>query len=391
MIEFVDRKVKLRGKDDTTYEEEGDDYINLEEESVQKVRDYSEDENEMKFNDLHRGIMVVKSEFKEEDIKKDKDDEDKKDDAGAADGAAEDGEKQSKTQWVRYFRAYLPQWLKDHDEKRLVYEQKIDVKMAAVLTDDAATKKLSLEDDDEINLEVAVKKGKKAEQLEENQYLITSDNTCRIMCMIIKGIQGDQHKVFMFNTEKRDTINASSRAGNTDLEFNMNSHIRDKTMIFVCQTESNGSATAKQLSFDAEDAVDKMPPINFTKPARGYVKDCWLMEDEEFELPFVMTICRSSTDEYINADCLMSSIVVKDEIMSFKCVQNSTKVKAQEIDLNYPCLVANIGLSRLMIQSLTNPDMVSTFKMDEMNMEFICFAEYRSEQDIGFLDKRDPA
>jgi len=71
-----------------------------------------------------------------------------------------------------------------------------------------------------------------------------------------------------------------------------------------------------------------MPPINFTKPARGYVKDCWLMEDEEFELPFVMTICRSSTDEYINADCLMSSIVVKDEIMSFKCVQNSTKVKA---------------------------------------------------------------
>lgn len=63
--------------------------------------------------------------------------------------------------------------------------------MAAVLTDDAATKKLSLEDDDEINLEVAVKKGKKAEQLEENQYLITSDNTCRIMCMIIKGIQGD--------------------------------------------------------------------------------------------------------------------------------------------------------------------------------------------------------
>jgi len=43
MIEFVDRKVKLRGKDDTTYEEEGDDYINLEEESVQKVRDYSEE------------------------------------------------------------------------------------------------------------------------------------------------------------------------------------------------------------------------------------------------------------------------------------------------------------------------------------------------------------
>lgn len=134
-----------------------------------------------------------------------------------------------------------------------------------------------------------------------------------------------------------------------------------------------------------------MPPIHFTKPARGYVKDCWLMEVEDFDLPFVMTICRSSTDEYINADCLMSTVVVKDETYSFKSTQNSTKVRAQEIDLNYPCLVANVGLSRLMIQSMTNPDMVSTFKMDEMNMEFICFAEYRSEQDIGFLDKRDPA
>jgi len=42
-----------------------------------------------------------------------------------------------------------------------------------------------------MNLEVAAVKVKKAEQLEENQYLITSDNTCQILCMIIKGIQGD--------------------------------------------------------------------------------------------------------------------------------------------------------------------------------------------------------
>jgi len=40
--------------------------------------------------------------------------------------------------------------------------------------------------------------------------------------------------VFMFSTEKKEPINTSSRAGNTDLEFNMNSHIRDRTMIFVC-------------------------------------------------------------------------------------------------------------------------------------------------------------
>ena len=104
-----------------------------------------------------------------------------------------------------------------------------------------------------------------------------------------------------------------------------------------------------------------------------------------------MTICRSSTDEYINADCQMFTGTEVEGIFTWKSTQNSTKIKAQEIDLNYPCVVANVGLSRLMIQSMTNPDMVSTFKMDEMEMEFICFAEYRSEKDIGFLDKRDAA
>ena len=57
--------------------------------------------------------------------------------------------------------------------------------------------------------------------------------------------------------------------------------------------------------------------------------------------------------------------------------------------MNYPCLVSNIGLSRIMIQSLTNPNVVASFSLDVQNMEFVCFAANRGLSDIGFSDKRD--
>jgi hypothetical protein len=63
-----------------------------------------------------------------------------------------------------------------------------------------------------------------------------------------------------------------------------------------------------------------------------------------------MTLCKSSTDEYINADCLRAKLVVSEEgAYDWSAKYTSSKMKAQEIDLNYPCLVSNVGLSRLMI------------------------------------------
>ena len=101
-----------------------------------------------------------------------------------------------------------------------------------------------------------------------------------------------------------------------------------------------------------------------------------------------MTICKSSTDEYLNADCLITLKKPEEPGMPWSTKLNSTKIKAQEIDLNYPCLVSNIGLSRMMIQSLTNPNSVASFRLDELKMEFVCFAEYQNNADIGFIDKR---
>jgi len=246
---------------------------------------------------------------------------------------------------------------------------------------------------------------KKLVRLEENPILMVTDNGMLVMCMIVKGIKGEQHKVFTFNLTKREPLFVSGRAGNTDLEFNMNSHVRPLNQIFICQTESNGAVSAKQVTVvneeDADDALGpKLPPISFTRPERGYAKDCWLVKedaDNEDEVPLVMTICKSSTDEYLNADCMISEKVLKneqdsdddDDAAQFKCKLNSTKIRAQQIDLNYPCLVANVGLSRLMIQSLTNPDKVSSFNLDNAGMEFICFVDYVSLNDIGFVDKRD--
>ena len=98
----------------------------------------------------------------------------------------------------------------------------------------------------------------------------------------------------------------------------------------------------------------------FNKAESGFAKDCWIVEEEEdAEEALVMTICKSSTDEYLNGDCTFVTRTKKEEEgtgYDFKTVYRTSKIKAQEIDLNYPCLVSNIGLSRLMIQSLTCPE-----------------------------------
>ena len=53
-----------------------------------------------------------------------------------------------------------------------------------------------------------------------------------------------------FSPKKKEPFSITGQRGNTELEFNMNSHIRKFNQIFIVQTESNGAATAKQCEFD---------------------------------------------------------------------------------------------------------------------------------------------
>jgi len=116
-------------------------------------------------------------------------------------------------------------------------------------------------------------------------------------------------------------------------------------------------------------------------------------EEEQTEF-YIFNICKSSSDEYLNSDCVIPTLVEKkdddgDLPASFKIEVNTSQIKAQEIEVNYPCLVSNIGLSRIMIQSMTCSDQVASFRLDDLGMDFICFAEYQSLSDIGFKDTRD--
>jgi len=118
--------------------------------------------------------------------------------------------------------------------------------------------------------------------------------------------------VINFNPEKIAPLSMTNRAGNTDLEFNMNSHLRPYNQVYIVSTEPSGVATAKALDFkppsEEKDEEDLGLTIEFTRPMRGFAKDCWFVksgDDGNGGPPMVMTICKSSTDEYLNADCLV--------------------------------------------------------------------------------------
>lgn len=68
---------------------------------------------------------------------------------------------------------------------------------------------------------------------------------CNVVTLIIKGVLGEQHRVNTFKTAKRSPTDVSLRAGNIDLQFNMNSHIRNIAQIFICETAPNGDVIAK--------------------------------------------------------------------------------------------------------------------------------------------------
>ena len=56
------------------------------------------------------------------------------------------------------------------------------------------------------------------------------------------------------------------------------------------------------------------------------------------------------------------------------------------MEMSFPCLVYNIGLSLIKVQSTINPDVCATINFHER--EFLAFVHYRDFVDIGLIDKR---
>ena len=99
----------------------------------------------------------------------------------------------------------------------------------------------------------------------------------------------------------------------------MNNHLRDADTIAICETAPNGDVTAKKLALS--EGLDLIPPVAFEKPEKGCVKDCWAVELEEGVLA-VYSLCKSSTDEYLNSSLTILALVspttgekVKKEVM----------------------------------------------------------------------------
>ena len=121
----------------------------------------------------------------------------------------------------------------------------------------------------------------------------------------------------------------SNRAGNTYLEFNQDWHLRDSTMMFIIQTESNGNCTAKPLNFDKDG--DKMPVVTLKNASKELRKDVWVMEgnvDNDTEVT-VNTICKSSTDDFLQCETLNVSDYDPQDPSTIKTLkQKGSKIRS---------------------------------------------------------------
>ena len=86
------------------------------------------------------------------------------------------------------------------------------------------------------------------------------------------------------------------------------------------------------------------------------------------------TLCKSSTDDFLQCEALNVTGYDPENLASVKSLQQkSNKIRSQEIDMNYPCLIYNIGLRKICVQSAAIPNVVSLFDLPE-GFDFLAFA-----------------
>ena len=67
-----------------------------------------------------------------------------------------------------------------------------------------------------------------------------------------------------------------------------------------------------------------MPVVNFQNADKAMAKDVWIVEEENDEV-FILTLCKSTKDEHLNASS--TSYVVPDEDEPDKFLLNTTNSK----------------------------------------------------------------
>ena len=173
----------------------------------------------------------------------------------------------------------------------------------------------------------------------------------------------------------------------------MNAHVREDYNIYVVQTEPNGSATARPLAKTNDPKFEKLFKriVPFTTPLRGFAKDCWEVTTDNGE-EAIMTLSKAQDGELVNADCICIAKFDPDSPSSIEeCPRTTSRIRTQDVSVSHPMLASNVGLNRLLVQSVNQPGHVASLSLSEQDMEFVCFAEYDNIKKIGFLDRRDKA
>ena len=196
-VEFEYRKIKLRQPDESESDFEAD--ASEGEENTEHVKLVLEDEDSENgdsdaeadpdhFKALTKGIMVVKS--SEEEVTPEKKTDEKKEEEGGdgekgdKDAGEEEKAEKEKKVLMKFFRVYFPQWRKKVSKKRLFWETSFEIKAATSNAAKAPEALLLTDDADK-------KAGPVAELKEENKVLMSSDNDCSILALIVKGLRGD--------------------------------------------------------------------------------------------------------------------------------------------------------------------------------------------------------
>ena len=131
-----------------------------------------------------------------------------------------------------------------------------------------------------------------------------------------------------------------------------------------------------------------MPSVQLKNASKDLRKDVWVMEGnaENASEITVHSICKSSTDDFLQCEALDCTNFDGTPESMKKLHQKSSKIRSQEIDINFPCLVYNIGLRQIKVQSTISPDICATFNL--FDRDFLAFAQYRDFHDVGLVDKR---
>lgn len=118
-----------------------------------------------------------------------------------------------------------------------------------------------------------------------------------------------------------------------------------------------GESTAKPLS-PADVKGEKLPHITLEHADRDFQKDCWInnigsTEEGKEGKQCIQTICKSTTDEYLNCssvDCTGFDPNNDETLKKLKTV--SCKLKGQEMQMQFPCIASNVGSRAINVQSI---------------------------------------